>query len=264
MAHARFDDSGLGESPKPTLHRSDTVLIKALQPVTNAMNRHLLIVVASALFSVLTITGVVLSRPSHVEASEFVDNVGNVIGTGHMTQTLDMVDLARVNDADFYDDIESVLLKDSSGSMTSLRVSSWTWHNASRMQLGATNGDDILIDAGTAAVAGSVDTLLTFSSPDGTATAVGLQALGSDEQLAPSKATARGRCLSLGCPFSRCSAGLAADGLVREVGCDGRPLWRWPQGVSLASNNGDASHRSLKAVGRWKIKKLHHAGKPPP
>ena len=147
MAHARFDDSGLGESPKPTLHRSDTVLIKALQPVTNAMNRHLLIVVASALFSVLTITGVVLSRPSHVEASEFVDNVGNVIGTGHMTQTLDMVDLARVNDADFYDDIESVLLKDSSGSMTSLRVSSWTWHNASRMQLGATNGDDILIDA---------------------------------------------------------------------------------------------------------------------
>ena len=46
-------------------------------------------------------------------------------------------------------------------------------------------------------------------------------------------AKARGRYLSLGCPFSRCSAGLAAGGLLREVGCDGRPLRRWPQGVSL-------------------------------
>ena len=261
VAHARFDDSGLGEAPKPTVHRSDTQLIKALQPVTVALNRHLIFILASALFSVLTTTSVVLSRPSHVEGSELVDSRGNVIGTGHTTETLDMVEIVSVRDPEFYDDIESVLLEDSSGSLTSLRISSWTWHNASRMQLGAMNGADILIDAGTVAVAGPVDTLLTFSA-DGTASAVGLQALGADEKLAPSMANARGRCLSLGCPFSHCSAGLAAEGLVREAGCNGRPLWRWPQGVSLA--NGDATRRSLQGVGKWKVNKKPRAGKPRP
>ena len=72
-------------------------------------------------------------------------------------------------------------------------------------------------------------------------------------------AKARGRYLSLGCPFSRCSAGLAAGGLLREVGCDGRPLRRWPQGVSLTRiakvGGGELPWKSCN--GMLRVKKSH-------
>lgn len=259
MQHSRFDDMGVGgEAPKPKMLRSDTVIVRTLGKVDSAMRKQLMVIVMSAVFSVITITAVMLSRSSHVETSEFVDRNGNIIGSGQITVTSDLVELPSLRDWNFYDEMNSAMIEDSSGSTMSLRISSWTWHNASRMQLDTFDGVKILIDAGTAAFAGPVDTLLTQISADGTAAAVGQQAHDA-AKLAPSMVLASGRCLSLGCPFLRCSAGLAAGGLVREVGCDGRPLWRWPQGVSLHAQTHSSASRNLN-VGKWSVKKVKSAG----
>jgi hypothetical protein len=134
MQHSRFDDMGVGgEAPKPKMLRSDTVIVRTLGKVDSAMRKQLMVIVMSAVFSVITITAVMLSRSSHVETSEFVDRNGNIIGSGQITVTSDLVELPSLRDWNFYDEMNSAMIEDSSGSTMSLRISSWTWHNASRM-----------------------------------------------------------------------------------------------------------------------------------
>ena len=54
------------------------------------------------------------------------------------------------------------------------------------------------------------------------------------------------KCEAINCPLAQCSATLS-HGLVKTVACDGMPLWRWPDDVSLEADatDGTSSRRML-------------------
>jgi len=231
--------------------RSDTVLVHRISGAVKTMaSKTAILIVSSAVMTIVSILAVVLTRPTHVEATDLVNANGQLIGTGLVTVTKDLADMPASADFEEYDSVESIVFGSVEDGMQSASVQSWHWSDAERMSWTTTQGD-VLIDHGQIAYAGPTDTVVTFGTTDQPA-AAGKQASSLGDSVI---AQARSQCAELQCPLKSCTAKLAPLEIIREVSCHDTTLWRWPEGVSLRAT----SARRL-GVGKWKVKKLKTGG----
>jgi hypothetical protein len=271
--------------------RSDTVLVHRISGAVKTMaSKTAILIVFSAVMTIVSILAVVLTRPTHVEATDLVNANGQLIGTGLVTVTKDLADMPA--SADFEececppcahpwpsalfalhrplpalhpqtaealrrappttadDSVKSIVFGSVEDGMQSASVQSWHWSDAERMSWTTTQGD-VLIDHGQIAYAGPTDTVVTFGTTDQPA-AAGKQASSLSDSVI---AQARSQCAELQCPLKSCTAKLAPLEIIREVSCHDTTLWRWPEGVSLRATS--ARHLS---VGKWKVKKIKTGG----